>query len=54
MSGLCVSSDSRGATILTIFSSVTETQNQSNIMQPENLDIESITDARRKAVEQTI
>ena len=38
----------------TIFSSVTETQNQPNTMEPENLDIESITDARRKAIQQTI
>jgi len=38
----------------TIFSSVTETQNQPNTMEPENLDTESITDARRKAIQQTI
>ena len=31
-----------------------ETQNQQDIMEPENVDIESITDARRKAIEQTI
>ena len=37
-----------------LLSSITETQDRSNIMEPENLDIESITEDRRKAIEQTI
>ena len=37
-----MSSDSQGPTILKFFSSFTEAQNQPNIMEPENLDIESI------------
>jgi hypothetical protein len=40
--------------IATGFLVVSETQNQPNIMEPENLDYEAITDARRKAIEQTI
>ena len=36
------------------FSLCHRNQNQVNIMEPENLDIESITEARRKAVEQTV
>jgi hypothetical protein len=37
-----------------LLSSITETQDRSNIKEPENLDIESITEDRRKAIERTI
>ena len=40
--------------IATGLSSAAKPQNQQDIMEPENVDIESITDARRKAIEQTI
>jgi hypothetical protein len=36
------------------FSVLQPNPNQQDIMEPENVDIESITDARRKAIEQTI
>jgi hypothetical protein len=44
----------RKVRIATGFLFRSETQNQQDIMEPENVDIESITDARRKAIEQTI